>query len=234
MLPVPLSSSSLCFRFQSDLCSAPSIPMAATSKEKGKKPLSSSSSPPAIEPAIGRSLVLNLEALGKVCPALASSFNECGKTMAWPPSYNSIDRTVTEVRFFVDALWAGLVPPFSTFFNVVLSHHQIHMMHLHPQSITLLDVFAFVCEAMVGIAPSVALLRHFFSLHLTDPLKCSGCVSFQAVAETAASGIILTSRLPRVDSERSSCMWMSECSAPCSRLRRCLMSPIQAGATRDS
>ena len=81
------------------------------------------------------------------------------------------------------------MPPFSAFFNAVLSHYQIHMMHLDPQSITLLAVFAFVCEAMVGIAPSVALLRHFFSLRLTDPSQCSGCVSFQAVPEMAASGI---------------------------------------------
>ena len=42
---------------------------------------------------------------------------------------------------------------------------------------------------MVGIAPSVALLRHFFSLHLADPQQCSGCVSFQAVAATAGEGI---------------------------------------------
>ena len=63
------------------------------------------------------------------------------------------------------------------------------MMHLGPKSITLLDVFAFVCEAMVGIPPSVALLRHFFSLRLSNSTQCSGCVSFLAVPETAASGI---------------------------------------------
>ena len=63
------------------------------------------------------------------------------------------------------------------------------MLHLDPQSVTLLAVFAFVCEAMVGIAPSVALLRHFFSLHLTNPKQCSGCLSFQAVTATAGSGI---------------------------------------------
>ena len=42
---------------------------------------------------------------------------------------------------------------------------------------------------MVGIASSVALLRHFFSLHLTDPRQCSGCLSFQALVATAGSGI---------------------------------------------
>ena len=52
------------------------------------------------------------------------------------------------------------------------------MMHLGPESIALLAVFAFVCEAMVGIPPSIALLCHFFSLRLSDPTQCLGCVSF--------------------------------------------------------
>ena len=88
---------------------------------------------------------------------------------AWLASRASIHRAVTKVQFFVDALCAGLVPPFSAFFNAVLSHYQIHLLHLDPQYVALLTVFAFVCEAMVGIAPSVALLCHFFSLHLTEP-----------------------------------------------------------------
>ena len=138
------------------------------------------------------------EGLGKVSLALATIFNECGRTTAWPASHFSIDRIVTEVPCFAVALWAGLVPPFSDFFNVVLSHYQIHMLHLSPESITLLSVFAFVCEAMVGIPPSVALLRHFFSLHLVDPTQCWACVSFVAVPETAASGIDFKLPLPAV------------------------------------
>ena len=98
--------------------------------------------------------------------------------MAWPASRTRMARAATEVPIFIDALWAGLIPPFSAFLNAVLEHYQIHMLHLDPQSVTLLAVFAFVSEAMVGIAPSVALLRHFFSLHLADPQQCSGCVSF--------------------------------------------------------
>ena len=101
----------------------------------------------------------------------------------------SVDRIPTEVRYFTDALWAGPVPPFSDFFNAVLSHYQIHMMHLGPESITLLAVFAFVCEAMMGILPSVALLRHFFSLRLVDPTQCWACVSFVAASETSATRI---------------------------------------------
>ena len=109
--------------------------------------------------------------------------------MDWPASRARIARAATEVPIFIDALWAGLIPPFSAFFNAVLEHYQIHMLHLDPQSVTLLAVFAFLCEAMVGIAPSVALLRHFFSLHLADPRQSSGCMTFQAVAVTAGAGI---------------------------------------------
>ena len=145
--------------------------------------------PPLAAPAKG---------LGMVSLALAAIFNECGRTTAWPASHFSIDRIATEVPYLADALWAGLVPPFSDFFNVVLSHYQIHMMHLGPESSTLLSVFAFVCEAMMGILPSVALLRHFFLLHLVDPTQCWACVSFVAAPETAASGIDFKLPLPAV------------------------------------
>ena len=127
-----------------------------------------------------------------------------------------------------------MVPPFSTLFNVVLSHYQIHMMHLDPQSITLLAVFAFVCKAMVGIDPSVTLLCHFFSLRLTDPLQCLGCVSFQAVAETAASGIDF-GLPPSMSGFRERWLYVDVgVPAPCSRTRHCLLSPIWTGAMRGS
>ena len=163
--------------------------MVPTKNGKGKKPVPLLRSLLSTAPAVDQLIILNLEALDKVISALATTFNKCGRTMVWPASHLSIDRIVTEVRYFADALWAGLVPPFSDFFNAVLSHHQIHTMHLGPKSIALLAVFAFVYEAMVGIPPSVALLRHFFSLRLSYPTQCSGCVSFLAAPETAASGI---------------------------------------------
>ena len=124
--------------------------MAPWRTEKGKKKSQSSAGPPpAVEPAIGRSLVLNQEAMDKVRPVLAADFNERGRTAAWPTSRASVARTATEVQFFIDALWAGLVPPFSAFFNAVLSHYQIHMLHLDPQSVSLLAVFAFVASPRV-------------------------------------------------------------------------------------
>src|SRR4051812_37698570 len=168
----------------------------APKKGKGKKPVAPSRPPPPVAPAVGRSIILNLECLVKLSQALATALNECGRTTAWPTYHFPTDRIITEVHYFADALWAGLVPPFSDFFNAVLTHYQIHMMHLGPESIALLSVFAFVCEAMVGVPPSVALLCHFFSLHLADPMQCSTCVSFVASPETAASGIDFNLPLP--------------------------------------
>ena len=61
---------------------------------------------------------------------------------------------------FVSAIVAGLVPPFSEFFFSVLRHYKLQALHLHPNSVLLLAIFAYYCEAHVGVKPSVALLRH--------------------------------------------------------------------------
>src|SRR3954463_16211317 len=84
--------------------------MAPMRKEKGKKPVPPSRPPPSVAPAVGRSIILNLECLDKLSPALATVFNECGRTTAWPTSHFPTDRIITEVHYFADALWAGLVP----------------------------------------------------------------------------------------------------------------------------
>ena len=46
----------------------------------------------------------------------------------------------------------------------LLSHYKIRALHLHPNSVLLLSIFAFYCEAFVGVMPSMALLCHFFYL----------------------------------------------------------------------
>ena len=60
--------------------------------------------------------------------------------------------------FFVSAIAAGLVPPFSKFFFSVLRHYKLQALHLHPNSVLLLAIFAYYCEAHVGVQPSVALV----------------------------------------------------------------------------
>ena len=97
--------------------------------------------------------------------------------------------SATEIPVHIHSLLAGLIPPFSPFFNAVMSHYQIHLLHLDPRSVILLAVFAFLYEAIVGITPSVALFRHFFLLRLVDAHQRSGCTTFEDMATTAGSGI---------------------------------------------
>ncbi|KAE8797880.1 hypothetical protein D1007_26890 [Hordeum vulgare] len=83
------------------------------------------------------------------------------------------------IPLHIHALLAGVLPPFSSFLVVVLSHYQIHALHLDPRPVVLLLAFAFLCEAFVGITSSVALLHHFFSLELVSKQQCSGCASLK-------------------------------------------------------
>ena len=73
-------------------------------------------------------------------------------------------RGSTFYPLFVSAIVAGLVPSFSEFFFSVLRHYNIQALHLHSNSVLLLAIFSYYCEAHVGVKPSVALLRHYFSL----------------------------------------------------------------------
>ena len=45
--------------------------------------------------------------------------------------------------FFLNSVFAALVPPFSDFFYAVLSHYNLHALHLHPNCVLLLSIFAF-------------------------------------------------------------------------------------------
>ena len=49
--------------------------------------------------------------------------------------------------FFTSSIAAGLVPPFSDIFYEVLDHYGLQALHLHPNSILLLSIFAYYCEA---------------------------------------------------------------------------------------
>ena len=86
---------------------------------------------------------------------------------------------------FVSAIVAGLVPPFSEFFFSVLCHYNLQVLHIHPNFVLLLEIFAYYCEAHVGVKPSVALLRHYFSLRPSRG-SVSACASFVADGSSIA------------------------------------------------
>ena len=94
-------------------------------------------------------------------------------------------RESTFYPLFVSAIVAGLVPPFSKFFLAVLRLYNLLALHLHPNSILLLVIFAYYCEAHVGVKPSVALLRHYFYLRISRG-SASACASFVAYGGSIA------------------------------------------------
>ncbi|KAE8799072.1 hypothetical protein D1007_25618 [Hordeum vulgare] len=100
------------------------------------------------------------------------------------------------VPLHIHALLCGVQPPFSNFLNAVLSHYQIHALHLDRSSLVLLSAFAFLCEALVGVTPFLALLGHFFSLELVSKEKCSGCASLK-IADASVRGPSTLSSSPK-------------------------------------
>src|SRR3954463_6606286 len=111
-------------------------------------------------------------------------------------------RGSTFYPLFVSSITAGMVPPFSEFFLSVLCHYNLQALHLHPNSILLLAIFAYYCEAHVGVQPSVALLRHYFSLRVTHGSP-SACVSFIAYGSTIA----ISNPRKRIEGFRTSGSW---------------------------
>jgi hypothetical protein len=93
--------------------------------------------------------------------------------------------------FFLFSVFAGLVPPFSPFLLAILETYGIQAIHLHPKSVTLLAVFAYACEAWIGIKLSVGFFRHLFSLQSSGLNQSSGCISFIATAGTEGDFIDL-------------------------------------------
>src|SRR3954469_14807691 len=100
--------------------------------------------------------------------------------------------------FFVSSITAGLVPPFSEFFLAVLRHYNLQALHLHPNSVLLLAIFAYYCEAHVGVQPSVALLRHYFYLRTSkgSPSACAGFIA-------CGSSMAISNRGKRIEGFRS-------------------------------
>ena len=113
---------------------------------------------------LGVSRYRSEEALAKVRGLVADSFNEHGSTEVRAGSNEAQRRGGPLQPVFTHALMAGMIPPFSAFLLEILRHYQIHLLHLHPASVTILSAFAYLCEAFLGVEPSVAFFRHFYSL----------------------------------------------------------------------
>ncbi|KAE8773077.1 hypothetical protein D1007_54832 [Hordeum vulgare] len=106
--------------------------------------------------------------LSPVLPWTAAESSEHGRTLIWPGAIEKRPASKVVYPFFLHSIFVGLLPHFPSFFTTILNHYRIHALHLKPNSILLLSVFAFYYKAFVGVRPSVSLFRHFFSLGLHD------------------------------------------------------------------
>jgi hypothetical protein len=122
---------------------------------------------------------------------VGSKNSEWGATLIWHGRTPRETPPVMVQPFFLFSIFAGLVPPFSPFLMVILETYRIQAIHLHPKSVALLAVFAYACEAWMGIKPSVAYFRHLFSLRSSGLNQSSGYVSFIATARTEGDFIDL-------------------------------------------
>ena len=114
--------------------------------------------------------------LDKANCMVAFSTNEHGATVLQAGTAKLDTLSARLYPFFYHTIFAGLIPPFSTFFLAILAHYQIQPLHLHPDSILILSIFAFYCEVFLGVMPSVAFFRCFFSLHEIAGGHRAGCV----------------------------------------------------------
>jgi hypothetical protein len=81
---------------------------------------------------------------------------------------------VKEKVIFASFFERGFNLPAGDFFRGLLYYYQLELVHLAPNSITVVSTFTNFCEAYLGISPHFLLWRYFFCVKSTD--KRSGLV----------------------------------------------------------
>ena len=70
----------------------------------------------------------------------------------------------SEIILFVSFIRAGLCLPASAFLHRFLGYFGVSLNHLTPNVVLHLSIFVHLCEAFLGIPPSLSLFRYFFRL----------------------------------------------------------------------
>ena len=78
--------------------------------------------------------------------------------------------------FFADYFWCGLCPPYSEFFVDIMNTYSFQLLDFTPNAVTCMSVFAHLCENFVGVHPSTALFRHYFTPRIQKGDALSGSV----------------------------------------------------------
>jgi hypothetical protein len=83
-----------------------------------------------------------------------------------------------ETVVFLAHIERGFGVPAGDFLCGLLYFYRIELVHLVPNSITIISTFIHLCEAYLDIAPHFHLWRHFFELKKTGKVGVVGSVGF--------------------------------------------------------
>ena len=72
----------------------------------------------------------------------------------------------------------GFLPP-SEFLLLILNFYGLSLLHLNPNSIAFLSIFAHLCEAYILVVPVLDLFRFFYELQWMQANRVSGCYGFR-------------------------------------------------------
>jgi hypothetical protein len=97
---------------------------------------------------------------------------EAGAGVAFPTEGTN------ETVVFLAHIERGFGVPAGDFLCGLLHFYRIELVHLAPNSITIIATFIHLCEAYLGITPHFHLWRHFFKLKKTGKGVVVGSVSF--------------------------------------------------------
>jgi hypothetical protein len=88
--------------------------------------------------------------------------------------------TTNETVVFLMHIERGFSVPAGEFLRGLLHFYHIELVHLAPNSITIIATFIHLCEAYLGIAPHFHLWRHFFELKKTGNGAVVGSIRFMS------------------------------------------------------
>jgi hypothetical protein len=83
-----------------------------------------------------------------------------------------------ETVVFIAHIERGFGVPAGDFLRGLLQFYRMELVHLAPNSITIIATFIHLCEAFLGITPHFHLWHHFFELKKTGKGVVVGSVSF--------------------------------------------------------
>jgi hypothetical protein len=83
-----------------------------------------------------------------------------------------------ETVVFIAHIERGFSVHTGDFLRGLLQFYRIELVHLKPNSITIIATFIHLCEAFLGITPHFHLWRHFFKVKKTGKGMVVGSVSF--------------------------------------------------------